>query len=136
MFSAYLRFTSSATIGGSGAAACTVTIWCQSADDATTFTTASKDLTSRTRTSQSVSWNLPSSAGANAWLSGDRGLNQRTPDLRHVIQEVLDRAGWVLGNGLAFLLQQTDGGTGARQLAARDQTTLAPATLTFRYALP
>jgi hypothetical protein len=136
VFSAYLQFTSSTTIGGGGIAACTVTIWCQSADNAATFTTTSKNLTDRRKTSQSVSWNLPSSVGTNAWLSGDRGLNQRTPDLRHVIQEVLDRAGWVSGNGLAFLLQQTDGGAGARQVAARDHTTLAPATLTLRYALP
>ncbi len=133
---AYIQFTSSTTIGGSGIAACTVTIWCQSADNAAAFTTASKNVTNRPKTSQSVSWNLPSSAGGNAWLLGDRGLNQRTPDLRHVLQEVLDRAGWASGNGLAFLLHQTDGGLGARQVAARDHATLAPATLTLRYVLP
>jgi hypothetical protein len=53
-----------------------------------------------------------------------------------VLQEVLDRAGWASGNGLAFLLHQTDGGLGARQVAARDHATLAPATLTLRYVLP
>ena len=71
-----------------------------------------------------------------AWLIGGRGLNQRTPDLRHVVQEVVDRAGWVSGNGLVFLLHQTDGGLGARQVAARDHASLAPATLTLRYAIP
>jgi hypothetical protein len=133
---AYVQFTSSATIGSSGVAACTITIWCQSADDAATFTTASKDVTNRPKTGQSVGWNLPSSAGVAAWLIGGRGLNQRTPDLRHVVQEVVDRAGWVSGNGLVFLLHQTDGGLGARQVAARDHASLAPATLTLRYAIP
>ncbi len=133
---AYVDFTSSATPGGSGAAACTITIWCQNADNAPAFTTASKNVTNRPKTSQSVSWNLPSSADAAAWLIGDRGLNQRTPDFRHVIQEVFDRAGWTSGNGLVLLLRQTDGGLGARQVAARDHATLAPATLTLRYALP
>ncbi len=133
---AYLQFTSSATIGGSGIAACSVTIWCQSADDAATFTTASKNVTDRPKTGQSVSWDLPSSVGADAWLIGDRGLNQRTPDLRHVVQEVIDRAGWASGNGLVLLVHQSDGGLGARQVAARDHATLAPAMLTLRYALP
>jgi hypothetical protein len=133
---AYVQFTSSATIGGSGVVACTVTIWCQSADNAATFTTASKNITNRSKTGQSVSWNLPSSAGAKAWLIGDRGLNQRTPDLRHVVQEVLDRAGWAAGNGLAFLVHQTDGGLGARQVVARDHASFAPAMLTLRYVMP
>ena len=124
---AYIQFTSSTTIGGSGIAACSVTIWCQSVDNAATFTTASKNVTNRAKTGQSVSWNLPSSAGANAWLTGDRGLNQRTPDLRHVVQEVVERAGWVSGNGLVVLAHQADGGLGARQVAARDHATLAPA---------
>jgi hypothetical protein len=133
---AYIQFTSSATTGGGGVAACAVTIWCQSADNAAAFTTASKNVSNRPTTSQSVSWNLPSSVGADAWLIGNRGLNQRTPDLRHLVQEVLDRAGWASGNGLVIVLHQTDGGLGARQAAARDHATLAPATLTLRYALP
>ncbi len=133
---AYIQFTSSATIGGGGIAACTLTIWCQNADSAATFTTASKNITDRPPTAQSVSWNLPPSVGAKTWLAGDRGLNQRTPDLRHVVQEVLERAGWAAGHGLAFLLRQTDGGSGARQVAARDHASLAPAMLTIRYAMP
>ena len=65
---AYIQFTSSSTIGAIGIAACTVTIWCQSADNAATFTTASKNITNRPKTGHSVGWNLPSSSGANAWL--------------------------------------------------------------------
>ncbi len=133
---AHIQFTSSTTIGASGVAACTVTIWCQSADNAATFTTANKDITNRPKTGQPVGWNLPSSSGANAWLVGGRGLSQRTPDLRHAVQEVVDRAGWASGHGLVFLFHQTDGGLGARQVAARDHTTLAPAMLTLRYATP
>jgi hypothetical protein len=117
---AYVQFTSLATIGGSGTAPCTVTIWCQSAGSAATFTTASKSITSRPRTSHSVDWNLPLSAGVSAWLTGDRGLKQRTPDLRHLVQEVIDGAGWASGNGLVFLVHQSDGGPGSRQVSARD----------------
>ncbi len=133
---AYLQFTSSAAPAGGGTTACAVTIWCQSADNAAAFTTPSKNITDRLKTGQSVSWNLPSSTGAGAWAIGDRGLNQRTPDLRHVIQEVFDRTGWAAGNGLVFLMHQTDGGLGARQVAARDHPTLAPAKLSLRYVLP
>jgi hypothetical protein len=83
---------------------CTLKIWCQTAGSAATFTTASKSITSRPGTSHSVDGELPLSASASDWLTGDRGLNQRTPDLRHLVQEVIDGAGWASGHGLVFLL--------------------------------
>jgi hypothetical protein len=133
---AYVQCTSSATLSGIGTAPSMVTIWCQSAGSAATFATASKSITSRPRTSHSVDWNLPLSAGVSTWLAGDHGLNQRTPDLRHLVQEVIGGAGWASDNGLVFLLHQSAGGPGSRQVSARDDASLALATLTLRYAIP
>jgi hypothetical protein len=121
---AHIQFTSSAMIAGSGTAPCTLKIWCQTAGSAATFTTASKSITSRPGTSHSVDWKLPLSASVSDWLTGDRGLNQRTPDLRHLVQEVIDGAGWASGHGLVFLLHHSDGGPGSRQVSAHDHATL------------
>jgi hypothetical protein len=133
---AHIQFTSSAMIAGSGTAPCTLKIWCQTAGSAATFTTASKSITSRPGTSHSVDWKLPLSASVSDWLTGDRRLNQRTPDLRHLVREVIDGAGWASGHGLVFLLHHSDGGPGSRQVSARDHATLAPARLTLRYVIP
>ena len=46
-----------------------------------------------------------------AWTTvGEAGLDQRTPDLSAVIQEIVDRAGWQASNALAFTIT----GSGAR----------------------
>jgi hypothetical protein len=113
---AHIQFTSSAMIAGSGTAPCTLKIWYQTAGSAATFTTASKSITSRPGTSHSVDWKLPLSASVSDWLTGDRGLNQRTPDLRHLVREVIDGAGWASDHGLVSLLHHSDGRPGSRQV--------------------
>jgi PKD repeat protein len=81
------------------------------ADNATTFTTASGNVSTRPRTAASVSWSPP------AWgVIGEAGLNQRTPDLTAVIQEIVNRAGWASGNALALVVT----GTGHRTARAWD----------------
>jgi hypothetical protein len=41
---------------------------------------------------------------------GEAGLDQRTPDITSVVQEIVNRLGWVSGNSLAIIVS----GTGAR----------------------
>ena len=45
---------------------------------------------------------------------GDAGLDQRSPDLTTVLQEIVDRPGWASGNAVAFLIT----GSGARTAEA------------------
>jgi uncharacterized protein YjiK len=73
----------------------------QAAGNAATFTTGSANLSSRPRTSASVSWSPP------AWTAGAAGAAQRTPDLAAIVQEVVRRRGWASGNALAFVLTGT-----------------------------
>jgi hypothetical protein len=88
-----------------------LTIQGQAADNAPTFTTASFNVSSRPRTSALVAW-FPM-----AWsAAGAAGPDQRTPDLSGVIQQIVNRPGWVAGNALAIVVT----GTGHRTARAYD----------------
>jgi hypothetical protein len=77
----------------------------QKSGNAATFTTANANVSSRPRTTAGVSWNPV------AWATvGQAGLNQRTPDIQAVIQEIVNQAGWSSGNSLAIIIT----GTGTR----------------------
>ena len=66
-------------------------------DDAPAFTTAPFNLTTRAFTSAVVDWpNVP------AWTTVSS--KQQTPDLAPIIQEVVDRAGWVEGNSVIVVV--------------------------------
>ena len=67
-------------------------------DDAPVFTTSSNDITLRARTIASVTWSPA------PWIGGDAGPDQRTANVAPIIEEIVNRAGWVQGNSLAFIL--------------------------------
>ena len=82
------------------------TIQAQAADSVFTFTTATKDVTLRPRTTASVAW------APVAWtVVGEAGANQRTPNIASVIQEVVNRAGWAR-RSLAIIMTGTGHRTG------------------------
>jgi len=101
------------------------TIYGQAADNATTFTTASNNISSRARTSASVAWSMAS------WSSG---TNQNTPEIRAVVQEIVNRSGWSSGNSLAVLLQSTTSG-GDRDAVTYNANTTTAALLHVDYVV-
>jgi len=97
----------------------------QNADNPGTFTTTDK-ISTRSLTADSVLWaNIP------AWVTGDAGAAQKTPDLKALVQAVVNRAAWNSGNSMAFVVK----GTGKRVADAIDDTEAAkkPAELTIVY---
>ena len=78
--------------------ATTLTLRAQAADNAATFASTSLNVSSRARTTAAATWSPA------AWVAGQAGANQRTPDLTAVIQEVVNRPGWVSGNALAIIV--------------------------------
>ena len=76
-----------------------VSIEGEASDNAPAFVNTSHNIVNRLRTLNHVSWTLP------AWpTAGVAGLDQRTPDLSAVIQEIVDRSGWASGNRLVLIV--------------------------------
>lgn len=84
-----------------------ITVYCEAADNAVTFDEANFNndylLTDRPWTSASVAWTV-----AEEW---EIWQAYKTADLKNIVQEVVDRAGWAEGNALAFIFAATDQGT-------------------------
>lgn len=92
----------------------------EDADNAATFTTASNNITNRTKTS-SVTWS-GTDIGAGA---------KDTPDLAALVQKVVNRAGWASGNAMVVII---DGVAGSDMtVTAYDETPASAATLTIDY---
>ncbi|HMB89305.1 MAG TPA: S8 family serine peptidase, partial [Rhodothermales bacterium] len=76
----------------------------QDANDARAFSSTPYDITSRPRTTAGVVW-TPA-----AWTQvGAAGAKQRTPDIKAILQEMVNRSRWA-GDDLAFIIT----GTGQR----------------------
>jgi len=98
---AYVQFKVDETPSG----ATSLVIRGQAIGNAPAFTTASRNISSRSRTVASVAWQPA------AWPTvGAAGLGQQTPNIAGVIQEVVDGAGWASGNALVVIIT----GTGER----------------------
>ena len=88
---AYVEFTAD----WSDSAPITLTFYAQDIDDAPTFTTATNNITNRTKTTASVDWNVP------AWTIGN---TYQTVDLTSIIQAVINRDGWTSDNNLVIIV--------------------------------
>ncbi len=106
---AYVQFETDET----SSAATPLLVRGQAADNATTFTTATSNISSRPRTAAGVSWSPA------AWPTRQvAGPDQRTPDLSSVLTEITGRPGWTAGNSLALIVT----GSGSRVAEAFDGT--------------
>ncbi|MCK3779473.1 RTX toxin [Ensifer sesbaniae] len=120
---AYIQFTTDEVSTG----AVSLLIRGQDADDAAAFTTAKFDVSSRPITDASVDWT------PGDWtIRGEAGADQRTPDLKAIIQEIIDRDGWAALNDIAFLIT----GTGRRTAESFDGNAAAAPLLHLEYYVP
>ncbi|HZN37888.1 MAG TPA: hypothetical protein VFD82_03740 [Planctomycetota bacterium] len=119
--SAYVQFTTDEA----KSVATQLTIAAEASDNAATFQTTALNISSRPRTTATVPWAPP------AWaVMGEAGVNQRTPELATLVQQVVNRPTWVAGNALVLVIT----GTGCRNASSFDRNpTLAP-KLVLRYA--
>lgn len=72
-----------------------ITIQAQASDDPLTFGSTTNDITSRPLTTASVGWE------PTPWTVNGR---YQSPDLKAVVQEVVDRPGWSAGNSMVFVI--------------------------------
>lgn len=103
--SAYIDFV----VKEAQSTATSVTLRGQAADNATTFTTTGYNISSRPLTTASVSWsNIP------AWSVV--GETKTSPDIKTIVQEVLNRPGWASGNAMVIRVN----GSGTRTARSYD----------------
>src|SRR4249919_1918592 len=106
---AYVQFESDEVTTG----AASLTIQGQAADQPTTFSSSTFNVSSRPRTAASVAWVPP------PWPTIQvHGPDQRTPDISPIVREIIARSGWAPGNALVVIIT----GTGKRTAEAFDGT--------------
>ncbi|MBW2482105.1 MAG: hypothetical protein JRF38_19110 [Deltaproteobacteria bacterium] len=74
-----------------------LTIYGQAHNNALTFSGINYNISHRVKTNSSVAWDITAQWGTT------HGRYQ-TPDLRDIIQEIVDRSGWESGNSLAIIV--------------------------------
>lgn len=97
-------------------------IYAELSDDASTFTTSNDDISDRPYDpAEYVDWdNIP------AWSTGEVSPDTKTPDLTPILQEIIDRPGWVSGNDVVLLFYDNGGDGGQRAARSRDGSGLTP----------
>jgi hypothetical protein len=119
---AYLKFETNDPTGGGSL----VTFRGEAAGNASNFTTAARNLSSRALTETSIDWAAP------AWTSmGEAGAAQRSPDLSAIIQEIINRGDWAALNSLALFVT----GTGEREARSYDGNPSGAPKLHIEYTI-
>jgi hypothetical protein len=117
---AFIQFTS----GAVNTATASLTIKGQKIANAPLFTKTKNNVSGRTKTTAGASW-IPAS-----WLSnGAVGTAQKTPELKGIVQEIVNISGWKSGNSMVFILT----GTGTRTAKAYERSSTDAAKLYIEY---
>ncbi|AUP77368.1 Ig-like domain-containing protein [Flavivirga eckloniae] len=117
---AYIQFTADETSSGSAG----LTIKGHDANDAPAFTTSTNNVSERSTTTASVAWN------PSAWnTAGAAGSSERTPEIKSIIQEIVNRSGWHSGNNMAIIIT----GTGKRTAESYDGSSSSAALIHIEY---
>ncbi len=121
---AYIQFTCDEKTTG----ATSVTIKGEASDNAAAFTTASKNVSNRVKTTSSTAWNsIPS------WNTvGAASANERTPEMKTIVQEIVNRTGYASTSAMAFIIT----GTGTRTAEAYEGSASQAPLLYVEYTSP
>jgi len=102
---AYVQFT----VDETNSESTNLTIKGHDVDNSPTFTSSDNNISSRATTSASVNWSPA------AWNStGQAGSDQQTPELKSIVQELVNRLGWSQASALSLIIT----GTGERTAEA------------------
>ncbi len=99
-----------------------LTIAAETSVAAATFSAADNDLSGRT-VGGSIAWSVPT------WATGVAGTDQQTPELKTIIQALVDQPGWSSDSAVVLRIQ----GTGARTARAFDGNPDRVAVLSVTY---
>lgn len=98
----------------------------EASSNAPAFTKTTRNVSSRLKTSKIVNW-LPVS-----WLKlGVAGVDQRTPNLAPIIQEIINQSGWATGNSMVLIIT----GSGKRVAQAFENNPAGAPVLHIEYSV-
>ena len=117
---AYIQFTTDETNSG----ASSLRVFAHDTDDAPAFSTSNNNISERSKTNASSAW-----SPANWNSVGAAGNDQRTNELKFVVQEVVNRSAWQSGNNMAFILT----GSGERTAESYDGSSSSAPLLHIEY---
>ncbi len=123
--SATMRFTANETDVG----ILVIPIYGEDSSNSEAFSDAAP-LTTRNLTDAFTPWNI------DPWFPGDSGVNTTTPNLAPIVQEIVDRADWVSGSPIAFLIENDPTDTSERIAVSFDGNPLQAAELTIDFTPP
>ncbi|MEO8605583.1 MAG: hypothetical protein ABI629_23645 [bacterium] len=123
---AALQFTSDQSFAGNNTTPLSLDVYGEAADSAASFGGNFANLTARTRTAASIAWNVV------PWTINQAGAAQRSPQVKTIIQEIVNRPGWHSGNALAIYLAA---GGGKREAESYDGNPTKAAFLEVQYSV-
>lgn len=94
-----------------------VRIFAEDVNSSAIFSSNNNSLGSRTVTTASQNWNL------GVWL---QNKSYNSPEFAQVIQEVIDRPGWLSGNNLSIIIKSVNGSGRRKATSYNDDPTKAP----------
>jgi hypothetical protein len=118
ILNAYIEFETDET----GSAVTNLSFYGEATDNSATFTSTAYNISNRTKTSSSVNWN-----NVPDWDSVSE--KHRTPDISTLIQEIVNRGGWISGNALSIIVT----GSGKRTAESYDGEPANAPLLTVSY---
>ena len=120
---AFIQFTTDETTS----APTTITLHTELSGHALPYiTTDTFSVSERLKSTDSLIWTIP------AWSSiGEAGTNQKSPDLKSIVQQVINHPQWQYGNSFSFIIS----GEGSRVTKSYDLLPAAAPKLTINYVL-
>lgn len=117
---AYIQFTVDEKNSGSTSLAIKV----EDSSNAQNITTQSSSITSRSYYNQSVNW------GPSSWNTiGASGIGERTPDLKTLVQHIVNKSSWNTNNSMMFYIS----GTGERTAESYEGSSTKAPKLVISY---
>lgn len=121
---AYVQFTSGNNVNVNPSS---MVVFAHDVDDAPQIGWDQYELSGRTQTTAQEAWDPA------PWNTiGVSGVDQRTPNIQNVIQEIVDRAGWVANNDILVMVS----GTGTRCARTSNGAPNDAAQLCITYSTP
>ena len=116
------------TVDEASAGTVNLTISGDASDDSPAFTSSMNDLSNRIKTLNTVNWSPPDWNTVN-----EADVNQRTPDLSPVIQEIVDRPGFSTASAISLFITGIE--TNKRVAVAYDGVPASAAVLNIEYTV-